>query len=324
MEVPVRSAPKRSAARPTPTAVLRPSSATAIPMKPICDTWTSSTPRRCCQPTMSRPPASPANAPRDRERDDEVPADADASVARCLRVVADRAHLVAERRPVEHEVEDDECGDRDEDPRVQRLESRVPPDRRELRAVGDVVGDRDRLVEVVLQRAVSAEQVAAAPVRDPVEHDRRDHLVRADRRLEEAGDPAPAPRRPAPRAVIASRTCGTCAMSTKREPTKTAVIAPDDVLALSADVEEAAAEREGDREPGEDQRRRRQQRLREVVRRGVVRVRVPPEPDVSVRERDVDVVVAEVEEPVQTGALEDRLVGRERVVAGCERRRGRP
>ncbi|OLD99843.1 MAG: hypothetical protein AUG91_05825 [Actinobacteria bacterium 13_1_20CM_4_69_9] len=57
------SAPKRSADKPTPTAVLRPSSATAIPMKPIFDTWTSSTPSRNCHPRMSRPPASPANRP---------------------------------------------------------------------------------------------------------------------------------------------------------------------------------------------------------------------------------------------------------------------
>ena len=35
----------------------------------------------------------------------------------------------------------------------------------------------------------------------------------------------------------------------------------DEVLALAADVEHAAAEREGDREAGEDQRRRLQERL---------------------------------------------------------------
>ena len=43
----------------------------------------------------------------------------------------------------------------------------------------------------------------------------------------------------------------------------------DEVLALAADVEHAAAEGERDGEPGEDQRRRLQQRLREVVRRRV-------------------------------------------------------
>ena len=72
----------------------------------------------------------------------------------------------------------------------------------------------------------------------------------------------------------------------------------DEVLALAADVEHAAAERERDREPGQDQRRRLQQRLREVVRRGV------------------DRVGRRVEEPVQAGAVEDVAVGGERVVAG--------
>ena len=42
--VPKSSAPKSSAARPVPTAVLRPSSATAMPRKPIDDTGMSETP----------------------------------------------------------------------------------------------------------------------------------------------------------------------------------------------------------------------------------------------------------------------------------------
>ena len=92
----------------------------------------------------------------------------------------------------------------------------------------------------------------------------------------------------------------------------------DEVLALTADVEEAAAKRERDREPGEDQRGCRQQRLREVVRGREVRVGVPPEPDVVVREGEVDVVVAEVEEPVEPGAFEDRLVRAQGVVTGRE------
>ena len=63
VEVPFTSAPKSSAERPTPTAVLRPSSATAIPMKPTFDTWMSSTPRRYCQPRMSIAPPRPAKTP---------------------------------------------------------------------------------------------------------------------------------------------------------------------------------------------------------------------------------------------------------------------
>ena len=44
----------------------------------------------------------------------------------------------------------------------------------------------------------------------------------------------------------------------------------DEVLALPADVEHPAAEGEGDREAGEDQRRRLEQRLGEVVRATVL------------------------------------------------------
>ena len=63
VDVPFRSAPKSSAERPTPTAVLRPSSATAIPVKPIVDAWMSLVERRNCHPRMSSAPARPANAP---------------------------------------------------------------------------------------------------------------------------------------------------------------------------------------------------------------------------------------------------------------------
>ena len=42
----------------------------------------------------------------------------------------------------------------------------------------------------------------------------------------------------------------------KEEPTQTAMISADGVLALAADVEQAGAERERDREADEDQRRR--------------------------------------------------------------------
>ena len=62
-EVPLISAPKSSDAKPTPTAVLRPSSAAARPMKPIWLAWMSLSPMRYSQPVMSTAPASPANAP---------------------------------------------------------------------------------------------------------------------------------------------------------------------------------------------------------------------------------------------------------------------
>ena len=62
-EVPVSSAPNSSAENNVPTAVLRPSRATAIPRKPICVTWTSLVATRNCQPSTSSEPASPANSP---------------------------------------------------------------------------------------------------------------------------------------------------------------------------------------------------------------------------------------------------------------------
>ena len=45
-------------------------------------------------------------------------------------------------------------------------------------------------------------------------------------------------------------------------------------------------------------------------------VDVPREPDVRVGERDADLVAADLDEPVEARALEDRLVGAERVVSG--------
>ena len=117
----------------------------------------------------------------------------------------------------------------------------------------------------VLQRAALPEQVLAAPDRDPVEHDRRDHLVRARGRLQEAGDPRPDRARERrggdPEQDVRQRRP---AREVDADPVRDDQ--PDEVLALSADVEEAAAEREGDREAGEDQRRRRQQRLAQVER----------------------------------------------------------
>ncbi len=62
-EVPLISAPNRIADATVPLAVLRPSSATAMPKKPTCVVWMSSVPTLNCQPRTSSAPASPANTP---------------------------------------------------------------------------------------------------------------------------------------------------------------------------------------------------------------------------------------------------------------------
>ena len=67
---------------------------------------------------------------------------------------------------------------------------------------------------------------------------------------------------------------------------------PDEVLTLAADVEEAAAEGERDREPREDQRRRENQCLLEV-RGARLEASCPGEPDRRVGERHADAVAAD-------------------------------
>ena len=62
-DVPLSSAPNSSAAITVPPAVLRPSSATAIPKKPTWEIWMSFVASRNCQPSTSSAPASPASAP---------------------------------------------------------------------------------------------------------------------------------------------------------------------------------------------------------------------------------------------------------------------
>ena len=198
-----------------------------------------------------------------------------------VRVEADRADLVAERSAVEDHPEHQHRRQRDEDADVQALQDRVAPEHRQLRARDDVVGDRDvLLVRVgVLQRAAAVEQPDREPDRDPVEHDRRDHLVGARDRLQRARDARP---------DRAGQAAGDHrqhdvqqrrhALERRTDPDRED--RAEDVLPLAADVEQAAAERERDREPGEDQRRRAQQRLLQVERgdRAVVGARPREQP----------------------------------------------
>ena len=122
-DVPTWSAPKSSAASRMPTALLRPSSATAMPVNPrrLVSKSLMSTSYR--QPSRSTPPARPGERARDRHGEEVVPPHGDPRVGGGVRVEADRAHLVAERRPVEEHVVDDERGERDEDAGVQGLDA---------------------------------------------------------------------------------------------------------------------------------------------------------------------------------------------------------
>ena len=134
-DVPKSRAPNSSAAKKTPTAVFRPSSATAIPRKPTCETGMSR--RRDAElPAEHVDRAGEAGErARDRHRQEVVLLDVDAAVARRLGVEADRAHLEAERRAVEDDPEDDERADRDEEADVEPLQVRVAPEDRQVRVL---------------------------------------------------------------------------------------------------------------------------------------------------------------------------------------------
>ena len=324
---PGRAARRRAAPRgPTPIAVLRPSRATAMPRKPIVDSEIVLAATRYSQPRTSMAPPMPAKRPGDRHGEEVAPRHADAAVARRVRAVADRAHLVAERRPVEDDRIDDERGDPEEDADVGALEDAEAPERREL------AGRRPRPPDVDVAHVVRSsgpsgpEQPLPGPEHDPVEHDRHDHLVGADRRLQEPGDPGEQRTRERGGARWRGRRAGTCVMLGERRADPDGGERAGDVLALAADVEEPAAERERDGEPGEDQRRRQQQGLLEgigVARLEAVRVPAGTRPGVSVNGH-ADVVAARVEEPAQARPVEDRLVRGERVVAGRRRATTRP
>src|SRR6185312_7150175 len=149
-----------------------------------------------------------------------------------------------------------------------------------------------------LERTVQLEQVLGAVDRDPVQHDRRDDLVGADRRLHRPGDPAP--HRPGER----RRDDGEGQVDRLREagevrPDDDRRDDPDHVLALAADVEHPALEGQRDRQRRQHERRRQDQRLLQVERSEVLVLGRRPGQEV-----------------VQAGAVEDRLVGLERVVAG--------
>ena len=124
------AAARRTAAprRTVPTAVLRPSSATAMPRKPSEPTWMSFVAMRNCQPRTSIAPGQAGEQPAERHDPDVVAPDADAAVARRLRVEADGARLVAARRAVEQTPKRTARGERDEEADVQALQLGVAPE----------------------------------------------------------------------------------------------------------------------------------------------------------------------------------------------------
>ena len=74
---------------------------------------------------------------------------------------------------------------------MEPLELGIAPEDRQVRRSRNVAGGRDRLVHVVLELAAAPDHRLRDVDRDPVEHDRRDHLVGPDGRLQEARDRGP-------------------------------------------------------------------------------------------------------------------------------------
>ena len=135
--MPLTSAANSNAESPTPTAVFRPSSATAMPTNPICEALMSLVAMWNCQPRMSSAPGKAREHAGDRHREEVVARDVDPPVAGCLGIESHRLDAVAERRPVEDDPVDDQSGDGDEDPDRQALEIGIAPEDRQLGTVGD-------------------------------------------------------------------------------------------------------------------------------------------------------------------------------------------
>src|SRR6266508_2390721 len=125
----------------------------------------------------------PRERARDRQCEEVVLGDRDAAVARGLRIEPHSPHLEAQRRPVEEDVVNDQGEEGDEQARMERRQG--PPDRPQLNGVRDLSGARNGRLRA-LKGAADLEEVHPPEDGDPVEHDRRDHLVGADRRLEDA------------------------------------------------------------------------------------------------------------------------------------------
>ena len=171
----------------------------------------------------------------------------------------------------------------------------------------------------------SPNEVRADPHRDPVEHDRRDHLVRADRRLEDPGDAGIGSAERACRRRGRAVTCSHGTRCANDEPSHTAAYTPTRYWPWPPMLNIPQRNAKATARPVSTIGVVQQQRLLEVLRGD--RGGVPREEDVGRRERDARRVVADVEEPRQPRAVEDRAVDAHRVLAGerdrepaCEKR----
>ncbi len=108
-----------------------------------------------------------------------------------------------------------------------------------------------------------SDDIVGQEQRDPVQHDGRDDLIHAAFRLQITGDRSPQAREHGP------HDNGKRRMNPERklqlDADKGGARHADDVLAFGADVEQACAEREGDRQPRQDQRRNFTNRFADAV-----------------------------------------------------------
>ena len=110
-EVPLVSAPNSSAENSTPLVVLRPSSATAMPMKPAPTTlafWMSFVATANCQPRMSMHAGEAREGAADEHHLRVGPPGVDAAVLGGVGVEADGTRLIARDRAVQQHPEHDQ------------------------------------------------------------------------------------------------------------------------------------------------------------------------------------------------------------------------
>ena len=152
---------------------------------------------------------------------------------------------------------------RDEEADVEPLRDGIAPEDVQLRGGCDLLHYRHELLGRILERPTEADQVAC-PIQSAIQLSMIVVITSwaptvALRNPAMPAQTAPARRRAGKRAARAARARG---RQPDADPDRRD--GADDVLALAADVEKAAAERERDGEPGEDQSRRNDQCLLEV------------------------------------------------------------